>query len=216
MFLTAKDGVKIACDWYPTDNPVGYLILLHMMPATKESWRALAQRLQKENYASLALDLRGHGQSEGGPAGYQKFSDVEHQKSILDLAAAADFLKDQGVIPEKIIFIGASIGANLALQYIAENKEFKTAVLLSPGLNYRGIKTEPLMEKFSTRQKIMFVAAQDDTRSGGNSVDICKKLAELASSEVIIEMIFYETGGHGTEILENHPDLTEKIIKFIK
>ncbi|PIP92000.1 hypothetical protein COW77_02335, partial [Candidatus Wolfebacteria bacterium CG18_big_fil_WC_8_21_14_2_50_39_7] len=163
IFLSTKDDVKIAADLYEVENPAGWLVLVHMMPATKESWTELAKNFQNAGYENLAIDLRGHGESDGGPDGYKSFADSQHQKSILDLEAAANYLiKERQATSDKIIFIGASIGANLSLQYISEHSEFKTAVLLSPGLNYRGIKTESLAKNLRAGQKVFFVSSRDD------------------------------------------------------
>ncbi|OGY62386.1 MAG: hypothetical protein A2745_00125 [Candidatus Harrisonbacteria bacterium RIFCSPHIGHO2_01_FULL_44_13] len=215
MFFTAADNFKIAYDLYSAEKPRAYLVLVHMMPAVKESWQDFAVLARENNYSSIAVDLRGHGESDGGPNGYINFSDTEHQKSILDLQTAVDFLKERGASPEKIYFIGASIGANLSLQYLAENPEYKKAVLLSAGLDYRGIKTEPLVKKLSKGQKIMLVSARDDDRSGGNNVNMNEILADLAPKGVVKDLVVYETGGHGTAILENQPDVIDKIFSFL-
>ena len=66
--ITASDGVEIVADFYDSNSTSGVL-LVHMMPATKESWNAFAQQLQKNNFKALAIDLRGHGKTEFGPNG---------------------------------------------------------------------------------------------------------------------------------------------------
>ena len=77
----------------------------------------------------------------------------------MDLETAADFLiKERKAAADKISFVGASIGANLSLQYISEHPEFKTAVLLSPGLDYRGVKTEPLAKILKPGKKCFLSA----------------------------------------------------------
>ena len=231
IFLTTKDGVKIAANLYPIESPAGWIIFSHMMPVMKESWNDLAKRFQDADYESVAIDLRGHGESVSGLMArsrldsqgetlpflnYRNFPDAEHQKSILDLEAAADFLiKERKAAAGKISFVGASIGANLSLQYISEHPEFKTAVLLSPGLDYRGVKTEPMVKKLSAGQKVFFVSAQDDIRSGGNNAEENQKLYDLTPPEVEKQIKIYETGGHGTDILKSQPELAEKIKDFI-
>ena len=87
IFLTTKDSVNIAADLYEVDKPRSWLILIHMMPATKDSWQNLAEQFQNEGYESMAIDLRGHGSSDDGPEGYINFTDEDHQKSIFDLEA---------------------------------------------------------------------------------------------------------------------------------
>lgn len=217
IFLTTKDGIKIVANFYGVENPVGWCVLIHMMPATKESWNDFAIELQSHGYESLAIDLRGHGESEAGSNGYFDFSDEEHQKSILDLEAAVDYLvKEKSAKPENIIIMGASIGANLALQYIVNPPAGgKTAVLFSPGLNYRGIETEPLVKNLKAGQKVFFISAKDDKRSGENNVEMNQKLYDLMPAGVEKQIKIYETGGHGTDILKVHPELEKLIIEFI-
>ncbi len=211
--LTTKDEVKIAADLYSVDNAVGWLVLVHMMPATKESYKDLAARLQRLGYESVAIDLRGHGESDGGPNGYLNFSDVDNQKSILDLEAATSYLiQERGAAPDKISFIGASIGANLSLQYISENPELKNVILLSAGLDYRGIKTEPLVKNLEAGQKVFFVSAKDDD----NNAEESQKLFDLTPAGVEKKIKIYDSGGHGTDILGNQSDLNNLIIEFIK
>lgn len=223
IFLTTKDNIKIAADFYPVESPIGWLVLIHMMPATKESWQGFAQELQTLSYESIAIDLRGHGESDAGPNGYKEFSDVEHQKSILDLEAAVDYLiKERRAVPKRISFIGASIGANLSLQYIGQHPEFsaeggyasgvKTAILLSPGLNYRGIQTEPLVKNLKSRQRVFFVSSRDD----GSNAEENQKLYESTASGVEKQIKIYETAGHGTRMLEKESGLKDLIFEFLK
>ncbi len=208
-----NDKIKIAADLYGVQNAIGFLILVHMMPAAKESYADLAQRFQNLGYESLAIDLRGHGESEMGPNGYLNFSDSQHQKSILDLEAAVDYLiKNRGAASDEIIFIGASIGANLSLQYVSEHQEYKTAVLLSAGLNYRGIKTEPSVKNLKAGQKIFFISSRDDNNNASEN----QTLYDLTSNDIFKKIKIYDSGGHGTNIFENQPDLVGLIVEFIK
>lgn len=217
IFLTAKDGIKIAANLYPAESPIGWIVFSHMMPAVKESWSGLAKELQSAGHESVAIDLRGHGESMSAKLDYRNFSDAEHQKSILDLEAAAEFLiKERKAAADKISFIGASIGANLSLQCVSEYPEFKTAVLLSPGLNYRGVETELLAKNLKAGQKVFFISAKDDVRSGGNNnVEENQKLYDLIPAGAEKKIKIYETGGHGTDILKSQPELMKSIKDFI-
>lgn len=214
--LTTRDKQSIAADIYRVEQPNTWFLLIHMMPATKESWQAFASQVQASGHASIAIDLRGHGQSSGGPNGYQKFNDADHQKSILDLAAAADYCAAHGAPPEKVILIGASIGANLALQFIAAHPEYKRAMLLSAGLNYRGVETEPAARRLRSDQTILLAAARDDDRSGGNAVEMSEKIFQAIPHNVAKELIVIEKGGHGTDLFASvdGPRLIEKIISL--
>lgn len=219
LYLTTSDVIKIAARYFPVDphkypNPRGWVVFLHMMPATKESWNVLAEQLQREGYAGLAIDLRGHGTSEGGPHGFMGFSDAEHQKSSRDIDAAIDFVKGVGARDERIILIGASIGANLALQYICHHRAVRKGVLLSPGLNYHGIETKPLVEALPEDAQLLVIGARDDDRAIDNANDI-EALWRALPTGIAAEKELVDIGGHGTAILEQHPELIETIIIFI-
>ncbi|TSC63142.1 MAG: alpha/beta hydrolase fold protein, partial [Parcubacteria group bacterium Athens0416_74] len=124
--LKTEDNLDIVGLYYPSPASKGVL-LLHMMPATKESWNEFAPKLQSEGYQVLAIDLRGHGESSAGPEGFRNFSDLDHQKTIFDLDAGIEFLETKGVKQNNLVLIGASIGANLALQCLTEHQEIKKA-----------------------------------------------------------------------------------------
>ena len=112
-----------------------------MMPEVRRSWIPLSTELNKVGVATLAIDLRGHGESVeiqkvGGAKlklDYEKFSDAEHQASRLDVDAAMNFLKSKGFLEENIVLAGASIGANLTLDAMYRYHKISRGVLLSPG-----------------------------------------------------------------------------------
>jgi len=210
-----KDGFTIAADYYPARDPASKkgALLIHMMPATKESWRAFAPLLAAKDYRVLAIDLRGHGESAGGPSGYQRFSDSQHQASINDVEAGVRFLEERGVVSRDLVLIGASIGANLALEFMAENPAVGRAVLLSPGLDYRGIKAEPLMAKLKSGQAVLMVGSDDDPQSDGK---VIRALALAAPTGVRVDSRLYQKAGHGTNMFgRESPDLAQEILNWL-
>lgn len=64
----------------------------------------------------------------------------------------------------QVAVIGASIGCNVAVLAAAESQTIRALVLLSPGLDYRGIKTKEAMRGYGGRP-ILVVAAAADTYS---------------------------------------------------
>lgn len=207
--MQTKDGVKIAGDYYEGTGIKGVL-LLHMMPADRKSWTAFAQKLQTSGFTALAIDLRGHGGSQGGPDGYKKFSDAEHRASRLDAEAGAEFLKAKGV--SDFHFVGASIGANLALEYLANHQDAKSAILLSPGLDYRGLETETLVSLIRPEQGLYLAASNDDAYS----FDTVQKLAEKIYFDDRRVLKIFENSGHGTAILEKNPEFMDELTEWLK
>lgn len=214
--LKTSDGVEIVGDYYTGSGDKGAL-LLHMMPANRESWWGFALKLQERGFHVLAIDLRGHGESAGGPEGYKNFTDEEHQASVRDVKSGVQFLKNKGVIDEELIIIGASIGANLALWYALDHTEIKRIVLLSPGLNYKGIETEPLVKKLRSNQRVFFASSEDDVRSGGNNADMNRTLHSLVPEGVDEKLIVYKAAGHGTDMFgKEKPDLESEILGWVR
>ena len=214
--LKTSDGVKISAVLREVADPKGWLILVHMMPATKESWKDFAEAMQKEGYENLAIDLRGHGESKGGPDGFKNFNDAAHQASIHDLEAAWEFLKSRGAVPDKLTVVGASIGANLSLQFLTKNSEVQRCILLSPG-DYRGIDSGELVKSLHSGQRVLFVASRKDDRSNGNNAEQNEAYYNTMPDGVEKKLIIYESAGHGTDFLESKEasDLTEAIKIFL-
>ncbi len=215
--LKTSDGVGIVGDFYQTDEKESpAIILLHMMPSNKESWRDFAKKLNLAGFQCLAIDLRGHGESEGGPVGYRTFSNEQHKASIYDVEVAAQFFISKGVPPEKISLAGASIGANLALQFQSEHQEIKASVLLSPGLDYFGIDTEPMIKKLREDQSVFFSAggAGDEY-----STETAQKLSNLRQSLLggkNARLKIFENAGHGTTMFNEERFFMDEIIDWLR
>ena len=64
------------------------MLLLHGGGQTRHSWSGTAQRLAREGWHALSLDLRGHGQSDWSPAGAYDLEDF-----VRDLVAVARALR---------------------------------------------------------------------------------------------------------------------------
>lgn len=228
--LETQDNVSIVGDYYaPALASAKGLLLLHMMPADRTSWRQFAGKMQAAGWHVLAIDLRGHGESQGGPPvaslakggpnGYKSFSDAEHQASKFDVEAGAEFLKealrsrfqrDSG--NSELYLGGASIGANLSLQYLAEHSDVKAAFLLSPGLDYKGVRTEPATRSLGSGQAIYYVASRDDSYSA----DTIQKLFDITPPGVRKDIKFFENAGHGTTIFEREPGFMDEIVSWIQ
>jgi alpha-beta hydrolase superfamily lysophospholipase len=160
-FVTG-DGCGIEA-FYAAPSSGNYIFInAHGLGSGKEEWGPFQDALAERGYGWLSLDLRGHGGSldcGGKKADYRKFSKAEWGSASRDIEAAALWLKKKGY--KKIIFCGASIGANLSLKAAAEGAVKPAGViLLSPGLDYAGVKPELYLAKAPKR--LLFAAAEDD------------------------------------------------------
>lgn len=193
--LTTSDDFHIEADFY-NSNSSKSLILLHQLSMTKQSWKAFSQKALAKNYNVIAIDLRGHGQSQGL---YQEMTDEDFPKSVNDVKAAKNYL--QLVHSDsKISIIGASIGANLAAKFSNEDD----IVLLSPGLNYRGITTENDIK--NAKKRVLIIVAKGDTYSYSSSL----KLKQLNPN---VELKVLDGSEHGVKMLT--PEIEEEIFKWL-
>lgn len=207
--MTTTDGVEIVGS-YIRNNDQKAAILLHMMPADRTSWTAFALALDQAGYASLAIDERGHGESTmGGTLNYKTFTDEQQQAKIFDVEAARQYLLNEGFTADTIVVIGASIGGNLAIQELTRHPELRVAIALSPGLDYRGIKTDDLIMELTDGQRVVLVASEEDKES----FDSIRTLHGLNPP---LTTLIERTGlGHGTQMTDADPALIQELIELL-
>lgn len=123
-------GVRIAGDTFgDPGNPL--VILSHGMGQTRHSWRGSAETLAEQGYFAVALDARGHSDSDWASDG-----DYTRPTMVEDLAMVVDQL-DAG--PPALV--GASMGGNNSLAAIGEAKITASALVLvdiAPRIRSRG------------------------------------------------------------------------------
>ncbi len=210
ILIRTTDGITLSGLWGDRKARKSVL-LLHMMPATKENWEPLADELYAKGFNVLAIDFRGHGKSSGGD--YTTFKDEEHQKYFIDARAALSWLEDT-YQSTQIMLVGASIGANISLQCMAHDQLVKRCVCLSAGLDYYGVKSTDFVTQLQPDQSVLFIASHDDVRKSGlDCATQAEQLYALATSKK--EKSIYPTGGHGTELLETYPELFQTIATFL-
>lgn len=183
--------------WDPPKENAPALLLLPMLGHQKEDWIPLAEQLRGEGYGVLALDLR-----EGGRG--------SREQLIADVRAGFTFLREQKKVDAmRIGLIGASIGANAALLYAAQEPLVRLAVLFSPGLNYRGLATEPALRDYGARP-LLLLASKEDLPSA----TAVRRLAAAAQGEAVAKL--YPGTAHGTDLLATGLALAQELLPFLQ
>tara|TARA_Y100000310_G_C20692001_1_gene822919 strand:- start:3508 stop:4266 length:759 start_codon:yes stop_codon:yes gene_type:complete len=183
------------------------VLLMHILNSNKESYNSFAQKLNEAGFTVLAIDSRGHGESleqNGLKRNWADFSGQDFRQMVFDGKAAKEFLQREGFVLTSVV--GASIGANTALHFSALEPSIEKAILLSPGLDYKGVQTEDVAKVIRT--KVLIVASEEDAYSFGSS----KALNELIANSEITEL---NNAGHGTNMFIG-TQLESDLVEWIK
>ena len=188
--LKTEDGIMLKGTFYQGNTNGKGIILLHMLGRTRRDWDAFASRLQrKEGYSVISIDSRGHGESSGD----RGFVSGELNKMALDVKAAKQFLADKEI--STVGIAGASIGANTALNYAASDPSVKSIVLMSPGLDYRGVQTEQSSKKYGGN--VLVIASREDSYAADSSQALYGNIPGKKQIKI------YQGLGHGTAMLSS-------------
>lgn len=202
LTLTTSDGFSLAATYYPSlaDGTKG-IVLLHMLGKDRSTWDIFARRAQALGYHVIAIDLRGHGESDGS---WNDFSDDDFNAAVNDVEAAVAALEERGV--SEIALAGASIGANLVLRYAAEN-DVTAVVLLSPGLEYHGVRTDDAIA--ATTEPLFIAVAEGDSYAAESS----HALEEMGSDVTLAAKAGKK---HGTDMFSSDPALETEIFDWLE
>ncbi len=160
--LQTDDGVKLHAVYNPVKSATRGVVLVHMAGRSAEDWAFIATKLNQSGVATLAVDLRGHGGNVSPTSSPTTLTEADYQKMQKDVAAAVAHLRKQGVTD--VSLMGASIGANLCLQVAAADPNIKSVVMLSPGMNFKGVMLSEALTTYGDRS-LLVVAAIDDSYS---------------------------------------------------
>lgn len=206
------DGVTLSATFVPASKLRAPLVLLlHQLGRDHTTYEPLYEPLRAAGFAILALDFRGHGGSTVAGTttlNWEEFSEAEWRGTLSDAAAVLALApKLRGVNAEKIAVVGASIGANVALLLAGSTQVISSIVLLSPGLNYRGLETKDAAARLAGKPTLI-VAAQNDTYSRDSSQELVKLIPESR-----LEVLAGD--GHGTDLLGKDPKLEALLIAHL-
>lgn len=198
------DGTSLAGEIYEAaSRPAPAVVLVHMLTRSKADWGGLPDRLQEAGITALTFDLRGHGGSAGSP---QVLAGM-----VQDVRAAAQWLAArQGVRPGSIALVGASLGASLSLLAAVELPSVRAIALLSPSLDYRGLRTDlNLVRKVGGRAMWLAASAEDPLA--------LRTLRDFAADTTgPREQLISSAVAHGTTLLERDPEVGRALVDWLR
>ena len=199
--LQISEEISLYGDFYPEKSNKG-IILIHMYGEDRTSWDFLIHELREKEYNVLTLDLRGHGESKPN----RELTQDDFDSMSSDLTSATDYLIEKKI--NEISIMGASLGANVGLNFILNEPKAHRLVLLSPGIEYRGINVLE-SAKYYDRPLLILSSIGDEY-----SWDSSNQIFNLSPSRVRLEP--YEGNIHGINILKQIPKSKELLFKWLE
>jgi dienelactone hydrolase len=182
-------------------RPAPAVVMLPMLGRPKDDYAAIAQRFADAGISALAVDL---------PGTILPDADALAAWSTEAVAAAA-FLaaRPQEVRPGAIGLIGASLGANLAAVAAASDSTIRSLALVSPSLDYRGVRIEGAMKQYGARPALLIASLHDPYAARS-----ARELAENAPGPR--QLRWSDASAHGTALLARDPDLVRSLIEWFQ
>lgn len=204
----AEDGVLLAATWYePSSRPAPAVIFLHMLSRTRRDWEPVASRLASEGVGALVIDFRGHGDSAGQVT---RGESPDFAPLVLDVRAARRYLAGRpDVLQSRVGIAGASLGANVAALHAAADGTVAGLALLSPSLDYRGLRIERALAQYGARPALL-VASDDDPYAMRSVRELQKAGGGLR------EPLILNQAGHGTVMLSRDGELGQRLVDWFR
>ena len=120
----SKDGLRITADFYPVEQPKGFILLCHRSHYNRGEYRESAPKLNKLGFSCLAIDQRSGMKvfgviNETSALAKQKGLSTGYLDARQDIEAAVDVAYEMnGNNP--IFILGSSYPASLALMISTE------------------------------------------------------------------------------------------------
>jgi alpha-beta hydrolase superfamily lysophospholipase len=201
--VTATDGTPLVGMFYEASfRPAPAVVLVHMLGRSKDEWAAFADRLQAAGINALAIDLRGHGRSGGNGS--------ELTAMAGDVEAAVGWLAAHpSVRPSPVAVLGASLGANLAALAAASSTAVRAVALISPSLDYRGVRLDATVMKKIGDRPVWLTASTEDPYA-------LRSVKELSADVATREQHPSSARGHGTLLLSVDQELASALVDWLR
>ena len=201
--IRAADGRMVtALHVEAAQRPAPAVVLVPMLGRPKEDWQAVAERLVHANITSLAIDLPGTA-PPGEGAELLAWSSV--------VGASVDYLFNRADVRGSSIGVaGASLGANLAAVAAATDLRVRSLALLSPSLDYRGVRIENPLRQYGDRPALLLASLKDPYAA--------RTVRELAAAGAsgLRETHWTETPAHGTALLSRDPEMAHILVDWFQ
>jgi alpha-beta hydrolase superfamily lysophospholipase len=203
--LRASDGTALSAAWHAPARTAPAVLLVHMLTRTHAEWDLTAEALNVSGFGVLAIDLRGHGASEGSSGALAPMQQ--------DVQAGLDWLKTRpDVVSGRLGIVGASLGTTLTVLVAAADSTVRSIALLSPASEYRGLRCEPAMRRYAERGGAMMLVASTGDPYALRTAHHFESMGAGPRDLRVVDGI----NAHGTTLLTARPDLVASLVDWFR
>jgi pimeloyl-ACP methyl ester carboxylesterase len=173
--IECDDGYKLAADYLKRlrfNARMAGVIFIHSEEAERHEFYPLTFMNAGRGFATLAPDLRGHGENpetKGNPP--KTVRDLEPADWAMMLSDLHNVISHMAMKNEvdggRLALVGSRLGANLAIRTAAEPwaASIMCVIAVSPGLDIHGVKTVDAAARIPAGCRVYLAAGMEDTES---------------------------------------------------
>jgi alpha-beta hydrolase superfamily lysophospholipase len=203
----------------PTKLPL--VVLLHQTAETHGAWKNLVDVLCGSDFAVFAMDLRGYGYSI-----YDFRTGRNRPPSTFYIGEQARYPADIRLLVKKLFtehgkmldstrigVVGAELGGNAGLLYAVDEPGVRFTALISPGLEYSGLKIAAAIRDYGERPLFMATAKLDIY-----SMESLNLLSDVVPR--VLDVAVFDTYRYGNALVDTEPQLvrmlTDRLRQYLK
>jgi len=205
--IPTADGVQLAASWRPVpERPEApAVLLLHDFSRERRDWDALAPEFTAHGFATLAIDLRAHGEStrkNGRALAISPRQMSDPNGFPRDVEAAGRWLKEKA---KKTGAIGLSLGGNLAILASAQGLVDAIVVVSS-----NAERLPPLAGGRSTAARgVLLIAAEQAPQRAESARALFAAAAEPK------KLLFVPGSAHNLVLFAEHPEAKKAMFAWL-
>ncbi|MEM6993542.1 MAG: alpha/beta fold hydrolase [Myxococcota bacterium] len=209
--LTSDDGKALTgvVTRPTTGSCLPAVVLIHQFGNDKSQWDGELAAFVARGYVTLAIDLRGHGESDPQDGAFNGLLTDPDQAPLDVQAAIAHLANDAAVDSSRIGVVGTSIGANLAVVAASQDLGVAATVAISARLD----PVESLLGGAAVSVGPLLCFA-GETDGGGDQAMTCSALEPLSSGPAM-SVILPGTAAHGVAIVDMFPETFPAVLDFL-
>jgi len=229
--IKSADGTILKASYFASPKPGPGVLLFHQSNRTRKSWNDVARQLANAGINTLAVDMRGHGETGGK---YDNWNDPNREQAKqqwqADIDAAFQYLISQSGVNRDVIGLGGAgvLGVDNSVQTARRHPDqIKSLVLLSGETFRDGLQ---FLRQASQLPELFVASDNDEYPPTRQAMELLYVMASSPSKKFVhySEMHdapwrWYEpadvgkvpaTGGHGTDLFEHHRELLAMIVDW--